>query len=200
MDATIRTQDISQLTQYLTQHSWLKHYQRIIALEKPREGNRNLVLRVVPDKGSTFMVKQARPWVEKYPYLAAPVEHLHVEYQYFYHTNKSLEQVEYLPEILGFDPVNNVLVMQVFGSVKDFTQPGLQLLGSECKQEHGLLLIISQLGSKYLRTGNFLLHGDFYPGSMLNADHEFKVIDTGFSFEEPEEWDLPVLLITTDRC
>jgi 5-methylthioribose kinase len=43
-----------------------------------------------------------------------------------------------------------------------------------------------------LETGKFLVHGDFYPGSLLNSADGLKVIDPEFSFIGPEEWDIAI--------
>ena len=38
------------------------------------------------------------------------------------------------------------------------------------------------------------MHGDFYPGSLLNTVNGLKVIDPEFSFIGPEEWDMAIFV------
>jgi 5-methylthioribose kinase len=74
----------------------------------------------------------------------------------------------------------------------DQIQPGLQQLANQCKLDRQLTNQVDQLGKCYLGNGNSLLHGDFYPGSMLRSGKDLKVIDPEFSFMGPEEWDIAV--------
>jgi len=52
---------------------------------------------------------------------------------------------------------------------------------------------MQQLGSVYLKGGDSLLHGDYYPGSWLKTESGFRVIDPEFCFCGPMEFDLGVL-------
>jgi len=56
--------------EYLRKQKWIKSTEKVLSLEKPGEGNMNFVLRVKTDQGS-FIIKQARPWVEKFPQIPA---------------------------------------------------------------------------------------------------------------------------------
>ncbi len=71
----------------------------------------------------------------------------------------------------------------------DQIQPGLQELSKICKQDQSLKSCIAELGELYLSSGKVLVHGDFYPGSLLKTAEGLKVIDPEFSFLGPEEWD-----------
>ena len=68
--------------EYLRKQKWIKPTEKVLSLEKPGEGNMNFVLRVKTNQGS-FIIKQARPWVEKFPQISAPVERAGVEAQFF---------------------------------------------------------------------------------------------------------------------
>ncbi len=246
--------DADKLTGYLVQQGWLQADDRIKLIERPGEGNMNLVHRIVPQRGDSFVIKQARPWVEKYPDLEAPVERIHVEQQYYRFVNRQVGLSGYSPQLLGFDPVNHVLAMEDLGNTMDFTfvykqgqtfeqgnlwsainylnhlqqlrpppnfpenlnlrklnhqhvfvlpfnqnsfnlnqvQPGLQALAKRCVQDTALTREVLQLGNCYLLQGDYLLHGDFYPGSLLKSGDNLKVIDPEFSFVGPIEWDIAV--------
>ncbi len=248
-------EDIESLEAYLVHQNWLPPDEGIRKIEKPGEGNMNLVLRVIPFKAASFIVKQARPWVEKYPEIEAPIERIKVEYSYYQYIMSSPILSRYSPGILGFDTENSLLVMEDLGKATDFSfvykndfffnqqdleaainylnnlkqlpipapypsnlslrklnhqhifylpfstdnrfeldeiQPGLQQLSESCKRDHYLIKIIDKLGKSYLETGKFLVHGDFYPGSLLSSAEGLKVIDPEFSFVGPEEWDIAI--------
>ena len=74
----------------------------------------------------------------------------------------------------------------------DEVQPGLQKLSESYKKDYNLIKRIDQLGRSYLETGKFLVHGDFYPGSLLSSAEGLKVIDPEFSLVGPEEWDIAI--------
>ena len=54
----------------------------VIAAERAGEGNMNCTLRVRTNE-RTFILKQARPWVEKYPQIEAPDERALVEAAFY---------------------------------------------------------------------------------------------------------------------
>ena len=64
----LTTLDIStplpELQEYLRVREWLNSEENITTIEKPGEGNMNVVLRVVTDQRS-FILKQSRPYVQK---------------------------------------------------------------------------------------------------------------------------------------
>jgi len=65
--------DVEAVTTYLKAQSWLNQEEVLLSLEKPGEGNMNFVLRAITNQRS-FILKQARPWVEKFPQIDAPIE------------------------------------------------------------------------------------------------------------------------------
>ena len=74
---------VQTVEQYLRQQGWLLAKEQVKTLEKPGEGNMNFVLRVHTSWNRSFIIKQARPWVEKFPQFAAPVERVAVEATFF---------------------------------------------------------------------------------------------------------------------
>jgi 5-methylthioribose kinase len=80
----------------------------------------NLTLRVVTSAHS-FVLKQARPWVEKFPQIVAPADRALVEIA-FYEAAATLPEVRRkMPRLLGSDPVSRLLLLDDLGEAKDFT-------------------------------------------------------------------------------
>ena len=136
--------DLQPLEAYLKKRDWIPEEESINLVEKPGEGNMNFVLRVATPMRS-IIIKQARPWVEKYPQFDAPAERVEVEALYFTLVNK-LEGLDRLsPQILDFDKENGILAMEDLGESADYTflyQKG-EMLGE--KDLEGLVEYISVL-------------------------------------------------------
>ena len=73
--------DIPTLSEFLQDLQFISK-EEIIDISKPGEGNMNVVYRVKTNLRS-FIVKQSRPYVQKYPQIVAPVERIQVEALYF---------------------------------------------------------------------------------------------------------------------
>ena len=117
------------LTDLLRSLHWLHPDEEIVALQKPGEGNMNVVFRVITDR-RTFILKQARPYVQKYPQVAAPIERIGVEAQFYklISTNETLSN--FSPNLIGYDADNFLLALEDLGDGADFTflyQPGQTL-------------------------------------------------------------------------
>ena len=90
-----------ELIQFFQENKIINKNEKILEIEKPGEGNMNLVLRIKTNERS-FIVKQSREFVQKYPQILAPIERVEVE-AYFYKTiekNKILS--DKMPRILIF--------------------------------------------------------------------------------------------------
>lgn len=122
-----------ELSQYLKAHSWMDTNEVITNTEKPGEGNMNFVLRVQTNRRS-FIIKQARPWVEKYPQLAAPIERIQTESQFYSLVQQNELLKTYTPSLVGTDVANYVLVLEDLGDGADFSyvyQKGQGFTGAE---------------------------------------------------------------------
>ncbi len=93
--------------------------EKISSLEKPGEGNMNIVLRIKTNKRS-FILKQSRPFVQKYQQIEAPLDRIAVEYQ-FYKTVKGENLLPHIPKILGYDLEGYVLIMEDLGHCEDMS-------------------------------------------------------------------------------
>ena len=117
------------LQDYLRRRGWLDTDEAISSVEKPGEGNMNYTLRVItPNR--TLIVKQSRGYVEKYPTIAAPADRAIIEGQFYQKTQAIPTLAGQMPQLLGIDAENNILVLEDLGAASDFTflyQPGQQL-------------------------------------------------------------------------
>jgi 5-methylthioribose kinase len=109
----------SETEDYFREKGWLKPEEKVLNFEKAGEGNMNFVGRVKTNSGS-FIVKQSRPYVEKYPQVLAPIERILVEKDFYEIVENSSILSAYSPKIIGFDKVNYILVMEDLGSGLDF--------------------------------------------------------------------------------
>ena len=92
----------------------------ITSAEKPGEGNMNYVLRIHTGMES-FIIKQARPYVEKYPSIPAPVERAKVEAA-FYQTIQSDKILKsYTPSLLWTDNDNHITALEDLGEANDYS-------------------------------------------------------------------------------
>lgn len=71
--------------------------------------------------------------------------------------------------------------------------PGLADVARPFQHDDRLRKRVLELGEQYLSSGPCLLHGDFYPGSLLRVEERLIVIDAEFSFCGRPEFDLGVL-------
>lgn len=246
------------ISSFLHQQDFLEKDEKVIATEKPGEGNMNFVVRVKTNRRS-FIIKQSRPWVEKYPQIAAPIDRITVEANIYklIRQNKTLRN--FTPEILLNKSGNFILVLEDLGKGADFTylyqkdksihkeelvtlvgfinllhqikseeisevpnnmvmkklnhehifyfpyleengfdldtiQPRLQAIALPFKQDETLKKKIATLGEIYLKEGETLLHGDYYPGSWLRVMSGIKIIDPEFGYFGRPEFDLGVFI------
>jgi 5-methylthioribose kinase len=111
--------DPTQLTQLLRRLDWIGLDESVIHLEKPGEGNMNMVLRVRTQHRS-LIVKQANPFVQKYPSIAAPTERVLVEAAFYTLAMSRPEVQVFLPKMIGFDGDNHLLAVEDLGQSRDF--------------------------------------------------------------------------------
>jgi len=112
--------DLGSMTEYLISRKFLNDDEHIVSAEVPGAGNMNYVLRVKTNVRS-FILKQSRPWVEKYPSIDAPVQRIEIEAKYYDHVKTSWKMENHSPKIYDFDLDNYILLMEDLGEVKDFT-------------------------------------------------------------------------------
>ena len=106
---------------YLHERGWLEPGETISHLGRAGEGNMNLTLRV--DTGQrSFIVKQSRPWVEKYPTIPAPEDRVLTEATFYRAVSHFGEIAERMPRLLGSDEENRVALLEDLGETADFNR------------------------------------------------------------------------------
>lgn len=113
-------EDLSGLTAYLRQQAWLGETETLLDARKAGEGNMNYTLRVTTSQ-RTLIVKQARPWVEKYPQIAAPRQRAVVEGNFYQQISRYTVLAEMMPSLIGFAPKSCTIALEDLGEASDFT-------------------------------------------------------------------------------
>jgi len=169
-----------ELSYYLQQQRVIDAADQIVAIEKPGEGNMNFVARIITTKTS-LILKQANPYVQKYPHIAAPVERSLVESRFYQTIQHSEGLSAFMPALLGVDADNHILVLQNFNHAVDYTylyRKNNFLTDAELSQAVDFLNQVHQLPLTKL---------EGYPANLslrqLNQEHLFRypfMLDNGF--------------------
>ncbi len=111
--------DVPTLNVYLTDGGRLGPLEALISVEKAGEGNMNCTVRIRTSSGS-FILKQSRPWLEKYPQISAPFDRALIEAR-FYHLISATEAVaSRMPRLLWADEQAHTLALEDLGPASDF--------------------------------------------------------------------------------
>lgn len=114
------TTNIPKIVGHLESNAWLQPGENVEQSGRAGEGNMNCVVRVTTSRRS-FILKQSRPWVEKYPSYSAPWDRALVEAE-FYKTAESFPGLaSYLPKLLNFNPAERLLMLEDLEDTHDFT-------------------------------------------------------------------------------
>ena len=174
--------DIEKVEKHLRQIEWIAPKEKVIGLEKPGEGNMNFVLRVITNDRS-FILKQARPWVEKFPQINAPVERVLVETQFFQSLQNEATINSFSPKCLGFDKENFLLATEDLGAGADYS--------FLYKRETTLSNKEIQQLVKYLSVLHHFPSPENFPTNRsmrkLNHEHIFNfpyLVENGFDLDE----------------
>ena len=108
------------LEKYLQANGWIQPEEHIKAVKKAGEGNMNCTMRVHTNQRS-FVVKQARPWVEKYAQFEAPAERAQYEIGFYRLVSESSELSAQMPAFLFADEPAYFLGMSDLGEGTDFS-------------------------------------------------------------------------------
>lgn len=111
---------VGELGSYLRERGWLAAGEEILAAVKAGEGNMNCVVRVTTAERS-LILKQARPWVEKYPHIAAPWERTLIEGSFYRVVSTENHIAAMMPKLLGLDAVSHIVALEDLGVARDFT-------------------------------------------------------------------------------
>ena len=172
------------LTGLLAGHGWIAPGETIQAVQKPGEGNMNVVLRVLTDRQS-FILKQARPRVAKYPQVAAPMERVSVEARFYQQIAQHRQLTPFMPTLIGYDAANFLLALEDLGTGTDYSflyRPGQQLTATDLTT---LLQFLSALHA-IRPTDDAETFPDNRAMRLLNHEHIFSFPfwhDTGFDLD-----------------
>lgn len=229
-----------------------------IQIGRAGDGNMNVTLRVTPAAGASFILKQGRPWVEKYQHIPAPPERTLVEAAFYGAVQGDPLAAKRMPAVLRVDADNRVLALEDLGNGGDWTPmyagaalpidtladllawlarlasldvrpeeravfanramralnhehmfrfplaagngldldgitPGLDGAARDLSGDRAYVAAVAALGLGYLADGRTLVHGDYFPGSWLNAPGGVRVIDPEFCFLGEAEFDCGIL-------
>jgi 5-methylthioribose kinase len=167
------------LQEYLISINFLRPKEEILLIEKPGEGNMNVVLRIRTNERS-FVAKQARPYVQKYPQVSAPLDRIAVEHQ-FYKTIDNEVLLPHLPAVLYFDPKEYLLLLKDLGHCEDMTN----IYAERNIADSDLEKLVSLLGYLHQTTPpkNFPANRAM---RKLNYQHIFQLpflVDNGFELD-----------------
>jgi 5-methylthioribose kinase len=112
--------DLDGLSAYLQARGWLASDEHLQRAEKAGEGNMNYTLRVSTGARS-FILKQARPWVEKYPTIAAPSERALIEGRFYEVVQRDHALAALMPKLIGVDADSRIIALEDLGEARDFT-------------------------------------------------------------------------------
>ncbi len=247
-----------EIERYLLARGLVRHDGRPIAVERAGAGNMNLALRITPAAGRPFIVKQGRPWVEKYPQIPAPFERTLVEAAFYAAVQTDARVAALMPAILHLDRDNHVLVLEDVAGAGDCASiytahtmpaadlhallewlghlvaikvpderhgifsnramralnhehmfrfpldeangldldgitPGLGAAARQLTRDRRYCAAVAALGNRYLADGATLVHGDYFPGSWLQAPSGVRIIDPEFCFLGDPEFDCGIL-------
>ena len=176
------------LERHLKEVEWISVDEKIQGIECPGEGNMNLVLRVRTNQRS-LIIKQARPWVEKYPQIAAPVKRVAAEAKYYLLHRHHPELRKHTPTPFGHDEENFLLALEDLGENSDFLR--IYQRGSVVTHDElGVLVEYINL----LHNTDFAEEGRTFPHNgelkALNHEHIFRypyALDNGFDLDTIQE-------------
>lgn len=117
----LEKENIEQVEHYLKTRGWLRSDDKLLSLEKPGEGNMNYVLRALFVNSKSIILKQARPWVEKFPTINAPVLRTEVEDRFFELTSEYRFLASHTPSVIGLDRESHILALEDLGEASDCT-------------------------------------------------------------------------------
>jgi len=109
-----------ELDLYLHRAGVLSADESVLTAMRAGEGNMNCTLRVTTNSRS-FIVKQARPWVEKYPQFAAPWDRALREIEFYQLVAEQPKVTERMPRLLHADRASRLLVLEDVGTSSDLT-------------------------------------------------------------------------------
>lgn len=117
---TLDAENLKEFENYLKERNWIEPTENVVNTEVPGEGNMNYTRRIKTNI-RTFIIKQSRGYVEKYPQVKAPDDRILMEAEFYELTQHSPVLTSFTPKIFGVDVENRIMVMEDLGEGNDFT-------------------------------------------------------------------------------
>lgn len=179
----LRAEELPELESHLKSLRWIAPDEQVERASKPGEGNMNYTLRI-HTTFRTFIIKQSRSYVEKYPQIPAPATRAITEGRFYELVQEDDLLRGYTPELSGIDVANNLIMLTDLGQSRDLSslyQPNEQLLMEEMDE------LIHFLSTLHLHFHDVDTSFDFSNRDMraLNAEHIFR-----YPFMEENGFDL----------
>lgn len=157
------------LEKFLLRNARISSNEQVVEVEKPGKGNMNCVVRVRTNERS-IILKQARPWVEKYPQIPAPIERIKVEAIYLEHMQSKTQTATMTPVVLWKAEEHFMVAMEDLGEASDLTS---LYINAEDISTSTLDVL-----TDYLRALHTMSTPSPYPSNMsmrkLNHEHIFR--------------------------
>lgn len=116
----LEADDSAGVQSFLRERGWIDKHESVTACAPAGAGNMNLTLRVeTPER--QFILKQARPWVEKYPDIPAPWDRGLSEALFYERVRTIAPVATRMPAMLAHDPASRALVLEYLPGPGDFS-------------------------------------------------------------------------------
>jgi len=176
--------DLQGITSFLRSKQWIAPDETIISAKKPGEGNMNYTLRI-RTSFRTFILKQSREYVEKYPSIPAPKERAIIEGNFYELIQLVPALREMTPEVAFIDAENSILMLEDLGDCSDYSRlykKGISLSEGEIR---AIVVFLSNLHHSISKVDSSF---DFSNKKMraLNSEHIFHypfLLDNGFDLD-----------------
>jgi 5-methylthioribose kinase len=157
------------LSSFLQTKGWLARGEIIQQTERAGEGNMNCVVRVRTNTRS-FILKQSRPWVEKYPQIAAPWDRSLIEARFYQETKTSAAISAHVPQLLAFDSEERLLMLEDLGQARELS--GFYHSPEEWMREDDFGVLIHFLAALHTEFRDPALYTVFSNHAMRQLNHE----------------------------
>ena len=109
------------ISDFCKNQGWVLPNMEITRIVPAGDGNMNTVKRAQLSDGTSLLLKQAFPFVKKYPSIAAPADRLQQEASFYaeVQTHQSLKSTT--PNLLGYDEHNKILALEYIDDAEDFS-------------------------------------------------------------------------------
>ena len=113
--------DTELVNNFLKSNNWIYSDEELTALEVPGEGNMNFTLRCKLNSGKSFILKQSRDFVEKYPQIAAPEQRVLEEARFYDFIKDDAFLKDRTPSVLQLNRESHIMMMEDLGEGSDYT-------------------------------------------------------------------------------